>query len=479
MSGIKLFPVHHWLRRRQSLLLSNAYSAAQGIRALEEQYGQGQPILNAATIGQTVYDYVRGLCDRKRFQIRDNLAQLRVNSFLLGQPSGIGNSLGRDTAAQDASLNNAAPAAAVHDLPDSTNDEILQKLSFIESVIAPYRFATGSSRSSAQTFSVDSASPSKTRGIVTPPLHSTQLDGSSSPADLTVPLPLDSSLDSLSPGNSAAQKTDPALFQMEVAASELAQPGLLGSFSLNREQTEAYEKRVIQELRERRQQSKIALRWLAILLLTPILIAVLVKQLVLNPALGNYSDLNPSAVELSEEIKTEFIDHLAEFKEELEIRELLNLSPALDPKAKQEQLAEKASEFWREARNEELNGLKNVVADCVATLAFIAIAYFNRDRLRIIRAFSNRAFLSLSDPIKIFVFILVTDMFVGFHSAEGWDAILSGVTRHFGLIEHPDAIKLFIATVPVMMDSGIKFWIFNYLTRVSPASSAIFERMNT
>ncbi|MBF2076210.1 MAG: hypothetical protein IGS50_20945 [Synechococcales cyanobacterium C42_A2020_086] len=25
----------------------------------------------------------------------------------------------------------------------------------------------------------------------------------------------------------------------------------------------------------------------------------------------------------------------------------------------------------------------------------------------------------------------------------------------------------------------IKFWIFNYLTRFSPSSSAIYERMNT
>lgn len=67
----------------------------------------------------------------------------------------------------------------------------------------------------------------------------------------------------------------------------------------------------------------------------------------------------------------------------------------------------------------------------------------------------------------------------GFHSAEGWDAISTGISYHFGLPEHPNAIKIFIATVPVMMDSFIKFWIFNYLTRYSPASSAIFERMNS
>ncbi|HHP7245625.1 MAG TPA: hypothetical protein ACFE0H_13155 [Elainellaceae cyanobacterium] len=56
---------------------------------------------------------------------------------------------------------------------------------------------------------------------------------------------------------------------------------------------------------------------------------------------------------------------------------------------------------------------------------------------------------------------------------------MTWLTHHFGLPERPNAINLFIATVPVMMGSCIKFWIFNYLTRFSSSSSAIFERMNT
>ena len=70
-------------------------------------------------------------------------------------------------------------------------------------------------------------------------------------------------------------------------------------------------------------------------------------------------------------------------------------------------------------------------------------------------------------------------MFVGFHSAEGWDVILESLAKHFGLPENQAAIKAFIATVPVIADACIKFWIFSYLTRYSPSTSAIYERMNT
>jgi CemA family len=70
-------------------------------------------------------------------------------------------------------------------------------------------------------------------------------------------------------------------------------------------------------------------------------------------------------------------------------------------------------------------------------------------------------------------------MFVGFHSAEGWEVSLEGIGHHFGLPESKLFIYTFIAIVPVMLDSVIKFWIFTYFTRYSAAGSAIYERMNT
>ncbi|MCU0527315.1 MAG: hypothetical protein MUF72_21115 [Elainella sp. Prado103] len=75
--------------------------------------------------------------------------------------------------------------------------------------------------------------------------------------------------------------------------------------------------------------------------------------------------------------------------------------------------------------------------------------------------------------------ILITDMFVGFHSTEGWEVILEGFLHHFGLPESKALINGFIATILVVIDSCIKFWIFSYLTRYSPSASTIYARMNT
>lgn len=195
--------------------------------------------------------------------------------------------------------------------------------------------------------------------------------------------------------------------------------------------------------------------------------------------LGTYGDKNPTKIELSHEIKEEYTAEFNAFKDELEVKDLLGLIPGLSPAQRRERLQEKVTELWRESRESALNGIKNLMADGIAIAAFAGIVYFNRHVLAHIRAFSNRAFLSLSDPVKVFIFILITDMFVGFHSAEGWEVLLEGIAQHFGLPESKAVIHTFIATVPVMMDSVIKFWIFSYLTQFSAAGSAIYERMNT
>ncbi|MGB7413577.1 MAG: hypothetical protein WA902_05160, partial [Thermosynechococcaceae cyanobacterium] len=432
MTQLKFVPVGQWLHQRQARVLNSAYTAAQEIQALERQYFEGNPVAEHSNVGKTVYDYLKSLCDRKLLKIRNNLTQFRINSFLLGHPPKTSSSPLQD-------INQEQIEAT--DGSESFSDDVLEKLNFIESVISRYRDLDLQTNQADLQAAVGTPAPAKKK-VRSAPDIAAERQGE----------------------NAAALISDPALLEVEMTAIELSRPGLLGSFSMSKEQNAVYEQRVVQELRQLRQQSRRALRWLAILLLVPILVAVLVKNLVFGPVLGNYSNTNPSAVQLSEEIREEFAANLTEFKEQLEIRERLKLTPELKPQAKQEQIAEKAADLWQEARNEELEGLKNVLSDGVATLAFVGLVYFNRRRLTVIRSFANRTFLSLSDPVKIFCLILITDIFVGFHSVEGWDALLTGLTHHFGLPERPDAIKVFIATVPVIMDSCIKFWIFSYLT---------------
>lgn len=80
--------------------------------------------------------------------------------------------------------------------------------------------------------------------------------------------------------------------------------------------------------------------------------------------------------------------------------------------------------------------------------------------------------------LKLFLIILFTDMFVGFHSPHGWEVIIEVILRHLGLPESRDFIFLFISTFPVILDTIFKYWIFRYLNQVSPSAVATYHNMN-
>lgn len=425
------FNLNRWLNQRQIQLLESAYQSAEEIKALEDKYFQGNPINYRPESQKTVVDFVKSLRDRHLFNIRFNLAQFKINSFLLPQ------GLIYEETSQSVGISEA---------------EIIEKLNFIDSVVKKYR-------DNAEDIFIES-----------PNINSSNLMGLTS-----------EEVKQEQNESASALTLDPAMIaaQSNLSRQSQAKSWFNWGFFGGQKLTQNYEQQVVQKLRIRRIQDQIAMRWLMILFLIPLLVQVTVKTIIFDPLLGNYSNKNPTKIELNAEIKQEFLREYSAFKESLEIKQLLGVMPKLSEVEKEEQLSEKAIEIWQQSRNRALNGWKNILSDGVALLTFVGLVYFNRSKITLVRRFSNQTFLNLSDPLKVFLFILITDMFVGFHSAEGWEVLLAGVLAHFGLPESPVAINAFIATVPVIIDSCIKFWIFSYLTRYSPAASAIYERMNT
>lgn len=437
--------MNQWLDWRQLQVLEEAYQGAREIEALEEQHFNGDKIAYTPNQSKTVFDYVQSLRDRQLLRIRVNLTQFRVGGFFLG----------RQFPTSTTNIDTLKENDLTCNLPLSLEAEVLAKLNFIDSVISKYR-----------ELSEENFDFSTTNALVQ--------DADSTTTESLTTLNKETSKDSI------AKIIDPPTIAANPNQTQRKKSGFfLGGFSLNKELDPEYEQQVVTALRLRRQQSKLALRWLLILLLVPLLVQVFTKNLIFDPLLGSYSDKNPTKVELSREIQEEILTEFNYIKEGLEVRNLLGLLPELTEEQKRERLHEALVDLWRESRNQAQNGLKNILADGVAIAAFAGLIYFNRSKLVAIRSFSNRSFLSLSDPAKVFLFILVTDMFVGFHSAEGWEVLLEAIAHHFGFPESKAAINIFIATVPVIIDSCIKFAIFSYLTRFSPSASAIYERMNT
>ena len=114
----------------------------------------------------------------------------------------------------------------------------------------------------------------------------------------------------------------------------------------------------------------------------------------------------------------------------------------------------------------------------LSLIAFGFVVAFSRREIEIVKSFLDGILYNLSDSAKAFLIILFTDIFVGFHSPHGWEVILEGLSRHFGLPENRQFNFLFIATFPVILDTVLKYWIFRYLNRISPSAVATYRNMN-
>jgi hypothetical protein len=249
-------------------------------------------------------------------------------------------------------------------------------------------------------------------------------------------------------------------------------------FNFQQELTPEYEQTVIKQLRTLRQQQRIAIRFLLIIILVPLLIQVVSKNFIFSPVL-NYLGVDRaeiSEVYISQEIGEKYITEFARLREIEEIKQVLGV--VKEGHESEEKFREQVRELFKEAGYKSQDGLKNLLSDITGLIAFIAILIFGRQQLAITQAYVSRYFLSLNDITKAFIFILFTDIFVGFHSAEGWTVILETLFRHFGWRENITFISLFVATVPVILDTIFKLLIFNYLTRKSPTAATILEKMN-
>uniref|UniRef100_A0A7N2RFH4 Chloroplast envelope membrane protein n=1 Tax=Quercus lobata TaxID=97700 RepID=A0A7N2RFH4_QUELO len=85
---------------------------------------------------------------------------------------------------------------------------------------------------------------------------------------------------------------------------------------------------------------------------------------------------------------------------------------------------------------------------------------------------------NLSDTIKAFSILLVTDLCIGFHSPHGWELMIGSVYKDFGFAHNDQIISGLVSTFPVILDTILKYLIFRYLNRVSPSLVVIYHSMN-
>nr|YP_010046137.1 chloroplast envelope membrane protein [Nardostachys jatamansi]QPG86269.1 chloroplast envelope membrane protein [Nardostachys jatamansi] len=100
------------------------------------------------------------------------------------------------------------------------------------------------------------------------------------------------------------------------------------------------------------------------------------------------------------------------------------------------------------------------------------------EELVILNSWAQEFLYNLSDTIKAFSILLLVDFWVGFHSPHVWELMIGSVYKDFGFVHNEQILSVLVSTIPVILDTIFKYWLFFYLNRLSPSLVVIYHSMN-
>ncbi len=438
-----------WLSSTPERALDAAYRAAIKIKAIEDDHFAGQMVsASSVEYSDSVIKVFRSDVNNYLSTIKARLAEFRISRGLLifsdTQPNNSSQSIVRYTNGFD----------------DARGElTVVEKLAYIDAITYKYKNPT------AEDIEV----------IPTRRLEKNQKNNR---------LVINNNKRSLALNQSVSEKNgkDPSTETITDKTSVLPRSFMRTLGRIRQEidpQAENTEEEVVKKFRKSRNKTAISIRFLLILIIIPLLTHQVSKSLIITPLVRQYFvDHQQQVLFINQDLEKEAFLELHNYEEELHFKSMIGLIPALSLEEQEEKIIEKAEELSLAFKGRGVNAIGNVFADLFSLLAFAAIIYFCKREIQIIKSFLDEIAYGLSDSAKAFLIILLTDMFVGYHSPHGWEIILEGIARHLGLPENREFNFLFIATFPVILDTVLKYWIFRYLNRISPSSVATYKNMN-
>lgn len=425
-----------WFSETPERSLDRAYKAALTIKAIEDEHFGGRKIPTQSTeYGDNTLAYFQAEIKKYLKTAKFGLAEFKASRAIARVPE----------STKDINYYNIYSIES-----REKNGVILEKLNFIDQVIAKY------TQKEKQRTSLIPVTPSKN-------------------------VKLDTEINA---ANKLAERKDSADAKSAQNVETISDKtgilprSILRTFQrLQRELDPAAETEVVENFRNAQYKTVVSLRFILLLILVPLLTHQIAKTFVVGP-LVEHARESSSEIFINVDLEREALMELEEFEKELKFKQLVGWAPSLSENLLEEQIQEKAVEIKEEYFYRSSNAIKNIFSDIFSLLSFCILIVVSRKEIVIIKSFLDDIVYGLSDSAKAFIIILFTDIFVGYHSPHGWEVVLQAMGRHLGLPENRQFDFVFIATFPVILDTLLKYWIFRYLNRISPSAVATYRNMN-
>ena len=163
---------------------------------------------------------------------------------------------------------------------------------------------------------------------------------------------------------------------------------------------------IVAGFRRRRDSTLVSLRILLLLILVPLLIQQMSRNLVVSPLVDLYSKDMPILNYPQPHLQQEAIKKLRLYQSEVEFEALLGGKTPPSRDQLQAALAEKAEQLRKDADRESNDAIKNILADALGFLGFVLVCFFGKRDIQVLKAFLDEVLYGLSDSAKAFTIIL-------------------------------------------------------------------------
>nr|YP_009771837.1 chloroplast envelope membrane protein [Baphia racemosa]QIT02622.1 chloroplast envelope membrane protein [Baphia racemosa] len=169
-----------------------------------------------------------------------------------------------------------------------------------------------------------------------------------------------------------------------------------------------------------------------------------------------------------------------EFEELFLLDEMLNEYPEtrLQKQNLRTRIYKESIQLIKTHNEDHMNTILHFSTNIICFVILSGYSILGNQDLIILNSWVQEFLYNLSDTIKAFYILLLTDLCIGFHSTHGWELIIGSVYKDFGFVQNDQIISGLVSTFPVILDTILKYWIFRYLNRVSPSLVVIYHSMN-
>lgn len=215
--------------------------------------------------------------------------------------------------------------------------------------------------------------------------------------------------------------------------------------------------------------------WRAFLVLfvTPFVCAQSVKSAIVTPWLGaHWGAFNAS---LNMQQRQNVAQGIQKFEERLYYDRIISGAPRLHADVERGLLLEEARRLEDIEKKKSFLATGNVIGSLIFITMTVTIVTLQKSNISRLLGDISDEFIGLDAATQAFILMLGADMVVGYHSSDGWQALLAVIITHYGLDFHKFemAVRIFVAVVPVTLDIGFKYWVFNKLRKISPSTQII------